>query len=47
MKVVLFRSQSSHTLEHGRVYGSFVEEDGWYRIIDKSGEEYLYPKDEF
>jgi len=23
------------------------EEYGWYRIVDKSGEDYLYPKEEF
>ena len=47
MKVVYLGPTESHTLEHGRVYEVLSEEDGWYRIIDKSGEDYLYPKDEF
>lgn len=47
MKVVYLRPTESHTLEHGKVYEVLSEEDGWYRIIDKSGEDYLYPKDEF
>ena len=47
MKVVYLGPTESHTLEHGRVYEVLSEEDGWYRIIDKSGEDYLYPKDDF
>ena len=47
MKVVYLGPTESHTLEHRRVYEVLSEEDGWYRIIDKSGEDYLYPKDEF
>ena len=47
MKVVYIGPTESHTLEHGIVYEVLSEEDGWYRIIDKSGEDYLYPKDEF
>lgn len=47
MKVVYLGPTEPHTLEHGRVYEVLSEEDGWYRIIDKSGEDYLYPKDEF
>ena len=47
MKVVYLGPTESHPLEHGRVYEVLSEEDGWYRIIDKSGEDYLYPKDEF
>jgi len=47
MKVVYLGPTEFHTLEHGRVYEVLSEEDGWYRIIDKSGEDYLYPKDEF
>lgn len=47
MKVVYIGPTEPHTLEHGRVYEVLSEEDGWYRIIDKSGEDYLYPKNEF
>ena len=47
MKVVYLGPTEFHTLEHGRVYEVLSEEDGWYRIIDKSGEDYLYPKDDF
>ena len=36
MKVVYLGPTESHTLEHGKVYEVLSEEDGWYRIIDKS-----------
>lgn len=47
MKVIYLGPTEAHTLEHGRVYEVLSEEDGWYRLIDKSGEDYLYPKNEF
>ena len=31
----------------GKVYEVLSIEDGWYRIIDESGEDYLYPTDKF
>ena len=29
----------------GKVYDCIGREHGWYRIIDESGEDYLYPPD--
>lgn len=36
-----------HTLDEGKEYEVISEEYGWYRIVDKSGEDYQYPKEEF
>ena len=47
MKVIYLGSTEPHTLDEGKEYEVISEEDGWYRIVDKSGEDYLYPKDEF
>lgn len=47
MKVIYVGPTEPNTLDYGEVYEVLSEEDGWYRIIDKSGEDYLYPKDEF
>ena len=47
MKVIYLFPTEPNTLDYGGVYEVLSEEDGWYRIIDKSGEDYLYPKDEF
>lgn len=30
-------------LTHGKIYEGLSVERGWYRIIDDSGEDYLYP----
>ena len=32
---------------NGKVYEVIGEEEGMYRIIDETGEDYLYCKDEF
>lgn len=37
----------SHTFDNGEQYEVLSVEDGWYRIVDKTGEDYLYPPDEF
>lgn len=34
-------------LTNGKVYDVVSIENGWYRIKDDSGEDYLYPPDEF
>ncbi|MBQ6401796.1 MAG: hypothetical protein IJI20_05865 [Firmicutes bacterium] len=34
-------------LTHGKVYEVLSIEKGWYRVIDDSGEDYLYPPDRF
>ena len=34
-------------LTHDKVYAVLAVEKGWYRIVDDSGEDYLYPPDQF
>ena len=34
-------------LTHGKVYKVLSIERGWYRIIDDTGEDYLYPAGKF
>lgn len=39
-----FGSDDSISLTRGKVYSVLAEEDDDYRIIDDTGEDYLYPK---
>ncbi len=32
---------------HGKIYDVMSIEKGWYRVVDDSGEDYLYPPDNF
>ena len=34
-------------LTHNKVYRVLSVEKGWYRIVDDTDEDYLYPPDEF
>lgn len=34
-------------LINGKVYKCLGVENGWYRVVDESGEDYLYPPEEF
>lgn len=34
-------------LTNGRIYNVISIEKGWYRIVDDSGEDYLYPPEQF
>lgn len=34
-------------LSNGKVYDVLSTEDGWYRICDDTGEDYLYPPEDF
>lgn len=34
-------------LVHDKVYGVLSVEKDWYRIVDESGEDYLYPPEDF
>lgn len=34
-------------LTHDKVYTVLAVEKGWYRIVDDSGEDYLYPPEQF
>ena len=34
-------------LTHGKIYEVLSVEKGWYRILDDSGDDYLYPPGNF
>jgi len=34
-------------LTHDKVYDVMLVEKGWYCIVDDSGEDYLYPSEQF
>lgn len=34
-------------LTHDKVYTVLSVEKGWYRVVDDSGEDYLYPPEKF
>ena len=34
-------------LTNNKIYSVLAIEKGWYRIIDDSGEDYLYPPEQF
>lgn len=34
-------------LTNNKIYDVLSVENGWYRIIDDSGEDYLYPPEQF
>lgn len=34
-------------LTHDKVYDVMSVERGWYRVVDDSGEDYLYPPENF
>ena len=35
------------TLTHGEIYDVISIENGWYRVIDDTDEDYLYPPEAF
>lgn len=47
MKVKYLRDTIFMSLTKNKIYDVVDEEKGWYRIIDDSGEDYLYPPDIF
>lgn len=48
MKIKYIGSKSDPMeLIKGKIYECLSVEKGWYRIIDESGEDYLYPPEEF
>lgn len=34
-------------LTHNKIYEVLSIEKGWYRLVDDSGEDYLYPPEQF
>ena len=47
MKVGYTGETSFLELTNGDIYEVVSVERGWYRVVDDSGEDYLYPPDEF
>jgi len=49
--VLCLRNDESDDLERGKVYQVLIDEkaarEGYVRVIDESGEDYLYPTDYF
>lgn len=47
MKVKYWGKTEFLVLTHGKIYDVQSIERGWYRIIDDSGEDYLYSPEQF
>lgn len=47
MKVKYIGETSPLSLTYGEIYDVISVEKEWYRIVDNSEEDYLYPPDEF
>ena len=47
MKVKYIKKTSFLVLTKDKVYDVLSVEKGWYRIVDDSGDDYLYPPDAF
>lgn len=43
MKIRFKGKTSFLMMTHGKVYDVISIEKGWYRIVDDSGDDYLYP----
>lgn len=48
MKVRYIGASDPLELLNGKVYEVLeVEEEGWYRIVDETGDDYLFPPEDF
>lgn len=47
MKIKWKGKTEPFALTNGKVYDVISVEKGWYRLIDDSGEDYLYPPEQF
>lgn len=47
MKVRWNGKTESLVLTHDKVYDVLSIERGWYRLVDDSGDDYLYPPEKF
>ena len=47
MNVLYIGKTTPLELTNGRVYEVLSIEKGWYRIVDDSGEDYLFPPEAF
>ncbi len=44
---VKYINESNYSLTNGKTYEVIGVEQGWYRIVDNSGEDYLFSPEEF
>jgi hypothetical protein len=47
LKVRYIKETKNGGLTHGKIYEVLSIEKDWYRIIDDTDEDYLYPPEEF
>ena len=48
MKKVKWKGKTEFLmLTHDKIYDVISVEKGWYRVIDDSGDDYLYPPEKF
>lgn len=47
MKVKFIKNTVAMCLTKNKIYEVLSIEKGWYRIVDDTGEDYLYPPDNF
>ena len=47
MKIKYLGETSFLELTHNKVYEVMSVEKEWYRVVDDSGEDYLYPPEDF
>lgn len=47
MKVKYIKNTFAMCLTKNNIYEVLAIEKGWYRIVDDTGEDYLYPPDNF
>jgi len=47
LKVRYIKETKTFGLVNGKIYDVLSIEKDWYRIIDTTGEDYLYPPEEF
>lgn len=46
-KVEFIGESNPYALTNGKVYEVMSVEQGWYRVVDETGEDYLYPPTAF
>lgn len=44
---IKYIGESDVSLTKGNVYNVLSVENGWYRIVDDTEEDYIYPPDQF
>ena len=44
---VKYNGKSDISLTNGKYYDVVSVEEGWFRIVDDTGEDYLFPPEEF